>query len=156
MLGLDRDIISITVAMLTDYGLWVDTWKRCGSHWFISAVAADPLRKRRLLSTFSVSGRPLLGAQTDSLALRFLAAWWNYHLLSSRIYLHLSNLLAGFSAWSWSCLWWAALTLTNFFLFPGFRSELLPGNWFCGTWSAQELRSPAVLQQGPLCMLKWA
>ena len=54
-----------------------------------SAVDADPLRKRRLLSISSVSTRPLLGARTYCLALRFLIACRNYHVLTSRIQLRL-------------------------------------------------------------------
>ena len=46
--------------------------KGCGSHSTTSAACADPLRKRRLLSTSAVSVRPLLGVGIDCLALHFL------------------------------------------------------------------------------------
>ena len=49
--------------------IWVDEmWKECGSHLTTSAVDADPLKKRILLSPFSVNAHLLRGANTGYLA----------------------------------------------------------------------------------------
>ena len=85
LLRLGRNIISTMVAMLTDNFLWPDTRKEWGSQLTTSAGDADPLRKRRLLSTFFVSVRFLLGVDMGYLARHFFSAWWSYHLLISRI-----------------------------------------------------------------------
>ena len=70
---------------LHNIALWVDTRKGCGSKSNTSAVCVAPLRKRKLLSTSSVSARPLIGAGINFLALSFLSAWRSYPLLTSRI-----------------------------------------------------------------------
>ena len=51
--------------------LWEDTRKECGLHLTTSALDADPLRKRRLSSTFSVNAHLLRGADIDYLVLQF-------------------------------------------------------------------------------------
>ena len=65
LLGLSRDVISTTVIVFTDHCVM-----RCIT---ASAVDADPLRKRRLLSIFFVKVRLLLGIDVDYLALARLA-----------------------------------------------------------------------------------
>ena len=61
--------------------LYLDIRKECGSHSTTFAVGKNTLRKSRMLSTFSVIVRPLLGSRTDC----FLSAWLSYHLLTSRM-----------------------------------------------------------------------
>ena len=111
--GLGRNIISIIVEMLTGV-LWTDMREQCGSH-LTTAMDADPLRKRRLLSTFSVNGHLLQYADIGYLGVRPLSALRNYR----RLMPHLSSFPAGFPAWgsrglnvhplrwstSWSLTW---------------------------------------------------
>ena len=54
--------------------LWTDARKKRAFHLMTSAVDADPLRKRRLLSTFSVNAHLLRGADIGYLVLRPLSA----------------------------------------------------------------------------------
>ena len=64
------------VLVLTSYqwpylrviALWEDMLKECGSHLTISVVVVNPLRKKRLLSTFFINVRLLLGVNIDYLA----------------------------------------------------------------------------------------
>ena len=65
--------------------LRVDTWKECGSYLATSDADADPLRQKRLLSTFSVNVHLLRGADRGYVTLRSLSAWRSYRLLMSRI-----------------------------------------------------------------------
>ena len=65
--------------------LWADTQKQCGSHLTTSFVDADQLRKRKLLSTFSVNFHLLPGAAIAYLAVQPLSAWRSYRPLRSRI-----------------------------------------------------------------------
>ena len=140
LLGLSRDVISTT--WLQFITLWEDTWKEWGSYLTTSDVDAYPLRKRRLLCTFFVSARLLLGVDIGYLAPHFLSAWWNYHLLISRIWLCILNFLAGYPAWGNRALMCSTCAdLSSLIL-----EELCQyRNWF-HPWRDNEL----------LCALKWA
>ena len=59
--------------------LWEDTRKECSYHLTICAMDADPLRRRRLFSTF------FHGTGIGYLALQSLSAWRRYHPLMSII-----------------------------------------------------------------------
>ena len=52
--------------------LWADTWKEWGSHLKTSAGDADPLRKRKLFSTFFASAYLSVGVDIGYLAQHFL------------------------------------------------------------------------------------
>ena len=54
--------------------LWADTRKECGYHLTTSAMDAGPLRKRRLLSTFFVTARLLLGVDIGYFGSSFLVS----------------------------------------------------------------------------------
>ena len=56
-----------------DLVVWVDTRKECGSHVRTSVADADPLRKRRLLSTLFANAHLLGGADIGYLALQPLS-----------------------------------------------------------------------------------
>ena len=72
LLGFGRDVISTKVSVLTGYFVM----ERHGESIKLlinSVVDADPLRKRRLLSTFFVSARLFLDIDIGYLASHFLS-----------------------------------------------------------------------------------
>ena len=62
-----RDVLQVIA-------LCADTRKECGSHLMTSAVDADPMRKGRLLSIFSVSARLLVDVDIGYLSPNVLSA----------------------------------------------------------------------------------
>ena len=85
ILGIGRDVISLTVAVFTahcDMGRHAESMNLLFSNF---ALDADPLSKRKLLTTFFISAPHMLVEDIGYLAPQFLSALRSYHLLISRI-----------------------------------------------------------------------
>ena len=102
--------------------LWVDKRKECGTHLTISVVGVDPLRKRKLLSTFFGNDQILPGAFIGYLVLQSLpdrhcTLSVRYIVLASYIDVRDICTFIKPSGWSssvgYSCFKCVALALTN-------------------------------------------
>ena len=100
LLGLGRNIISITLTILTGHCVMGGHVQKWCCHLMTSSVVVIPLRKWKLLSIFSVHTHLLRGADIVYFALRPLLACQSYCLLMLKS--RLSSFLAGFPAWG-SC-----------------------------------------------------
>ena len=100
LLGLSGHIISTTLAVLTSHsvmGRYAETMRHPFNEFCRGCRSAE--EEETVVHFLCQCLRLLLGIYIDYLDPHFLSVWLSYHLLISRIWLHILSFLFGFPAW---------------------------------------------------------